>query len=59
MLQHAYRLGQENRPGQSAGEYFREQLDRLGVGADLTAVPQGRQRGLSLPPSSLKAAAEN
>jgi hypothetical protein len=33
MLQHAYRLAQENRPGQSAGEYVREQLDRLGVGA--------------------------
>ena len=59
MLQHAYRLGPENRPGQSAGEYVREQLDRLGVGADLTAVPLGRQRGVSLPPSSLQEATEN
>ncbi len=59
MLKHAYRLGRENRPGQSAGEYVREQLDRLGVGADLTAVPQGRQRAVSMPPSSLKEAAEN
>jgi transposase len=59
MLQHAYRLGQENRPGQSAGEYVREQLDRLGVGADLDAVPLGKQRGVSLPPSSLKEGTEN
>jgi transposase len=59
LLKHAYRLGRENRPGQSAGEYVREQLDRLGVGADLTAVPLSKQRAVSLPPSSLKESAEN
>ena len=60
LLQHAYRLGRENRPaGQSTGEYVREQLDRLGVGVDLTAVPLSRQRAVALPPSSLKEGAEN
>jgi transposase len=59
LLQHAYRLGRENRQGQSTGEYVREQLDRLGVGADLTAVPWGKHRVVPLPPSSLKEAAED
>jgi len=59
LLQHAYRLGRGNLQGQSAGEYVREQLDRLGVGADLTAVPLGRQRAVSMPPSSLQEATEN
>jgi transposase len=59
LLQHAYRLGRENRQGQSPAEYVREQLDRLGVGADLTAVPWGKHRVVPLPPSSLKEAAED
>jgi hypothetical protein len=59
LLQHAYRLGRENRQGQSPAQYVREQLDRLGVGADLTAVQWGKKRVVPLPPSSLKEAAEN
>jgi len=59
LLQHTYRLGRENRQGQSAGGYVRVQLDRLGIGADLKGIPMSRQRAVSLPPSSLKEAAEN
>jgi transposase len=58
LLQHAYRLGHENRQGQSPAQYVREQLDRLGVGADLAAAPWGKNRLLALPPSSMKEAAE-
>jgi transposase len=59
LLRHAYRLGHENRQGQSPAQYVREQLDRLGVGADLAAVPWGKSRLLALPPSSLKEVAES
>jgi transposase len=52
LLQHAYRLGAENRPdGQSTAEYVREQLDRLGLGEDLTAIQWGK-RTISLPPAA-------
>ena len=57
LLQHAYRLGQAHRPeGQAAAEYVRQQLDRLGLGADLKAIRQGRNRVISLPPSRLRPA---
>lgn len=59
LLQHAYRLGRENRQGQSTGEYVREQLDRLGIGADLAAIPWGKKRPIPLPPSSLKETTKN
>ena len=59
LLQHAYRLGSENRQGQSPAVYVREQLDRLGIGADLAAIPWGKTRSIPLPPSRLKEAAEN
>lgn len=53
LLQHAYRLGRDNRPkGQTAAAYVREQMDRLGVGAELEAIPRG-QRSVPLPPSRL------
>ncbi|MEW5942041.1 MAG: IS110 family transposase, partial [Chloroflexota bacterium] len=54
-FQHAYRLGQDNRPaGQSVGQYVREQLDQLGLGADLTHIPWGsKKKPLPLPPSRL------
>jgi len=53
LMQHAYRLGAENRSdGQSTAEYVREQLDRLGLGADLTAIQWGR-RTIPLPPTTL------
>lgn len=55
LLQHAYRLGQDNRPdGQPAAGYVREQLDRLGLGADLREIRWG-QRTIPLPPSRLTA----
>lgn len=53
LLSHAYRLGRANRPeGQTPAAYVREQLDRLGVGQDLTFIQRGRQT-IALPPSSL------
>jgi len=53
LLKHAYRLGRANRPDdQTAAEYVRQQLDRLGLGADLTAIQQG-SKTFALPPSRL------
>lgn len=53
-LQFAYRLGKDNRPpGQTTMAYVREQLDRLGVGMELTAIPWGRKKPVPLPPSKL------
>ena len=43
LLNHAYRLGRARRPqGQTAVQYVRQQLDRLGLGAELTAIPLGK-----------------
>jgi transposase len=58
LLKHAYRLGREHRPqGQSAGQYVRHQLDRLGLGAELTEIPLDKSRRILLPPSQLGTAA--
>jgi transposase len=55
LLQYAYRLGQANRPqGQSPAAFVRKQLDRLGLGADLSCTYHGQRRVL-LPPSRLAA----
>jgi len=53
-LQYTNKLGKKNRPdGQTAAGFVREQLDRLGVGAELKEIPQGKTRVVSLPPSRL------
>jgi transposase len=53
LLQHAYTLGQAKRPaGQTPAEYVRRQLDRLGIGAELTAIRWGA-RTIPLPASRL------
>jgi transposase len=53
LLAHTERLGKANRPaGQTRAAYVREQLDRLGIGADLTAIQRGK-RTIVLPPSGL------
>jgi hypothetical protein len=53
-LQFAYVLGKENRAaGQTTMAYVREQLDRLGVGMELTAIPWGQKKVIPLPPSKL------
>ncbi|MFL7838070.1 MAG: hypothetical protein ACK2T4_06900 [Candidatus Promineifilaceae bacterium] len=50
---HAYRIGVENLPdGLSAAAYTRQQLDRLGIGQDLTEISWGTKRP-KLPPSTL------
>jgi transposase len=47
----AYKVGVKNLPeGQSALEFTRAQLDRLGIGAELTEIPWGSKR-FKLPPS--------
>lgn len=57
LVQYAYRLGQDRRPeGQTMPMYVREQLDSLGLGADLTSFKNG-QRIIKLPPSRLRAVA--
>ena len=54
LLHHAYRLGRAYRPqGQTAAQYVRQQLDRLSLGAELTAISLGQTRRVSLPPSQL------
>lgn len=57
LMQHAYRLGKANRPtGQSASQYVRLQLDRIGIGQHLTHIPWGAKNPpVPLPPSGLPA----
>ena len=58
LMQHAYKLGRANRrPGQTTAQYVREQLERLGIGQDLDAIPWGKKRIIPLPPSRLPALA--
>jgi transposase len=53
MLQLAYQIKKRNLPkGVSGRAFAREQLDRLGIGQDLAAVPAGKKK-LNLPPSRL------
>jgi hypothetical protein len=48
---YAYRVGVKNLPnGQSALEFTRAQLDRLGIGAEVTEIPWGSKR-FKLPPA--------
>jgi transposase len=50
---HAYKVGVKNLPeGQTALQYTRNQLDRLGIGADLKTIPWGSKK-VKLPPSRL------
>jgi transposase len=52
-LQYTYRLGRAYRPADpSPAAFVRRQLDRLGIGADLTCTYHGKRR-VPLPPSSL------
>ncbi|MBI1801233.1 MAG: hypothetical protein HYR71_06360 [Chloroflexi bacterium] len=49
----AYDVGVKDLPeGQSALRFMRNQLDRLGIGADLKAIPWGSKQ-FKLPPSKL------
>ena len=50
----AYEIGVKNLPeGKSAKTFTREQMDRLGIGRELTVIPWGSKR-VKLPPSRLK-----
>ncbi len=52
LLAHAERIGKNGRPtGQTAGAYVRTQLERLGLGAELTHIPRGRKQRVRLPPA--------
>ena len=45
LLDHAYRVGVRNLPdGLSAKAFVREQLDRLGIGQELTEMAWGTKR---------------
>jgi transposase len=56
LLEHANHLGRDRRPeGQTAVQYVRHQLDRLGLGAELRSIPLGKTRRIALPPSQLAA----
>ena len=49
----AYRAGLRNLPeGMRAIDFTRQQMDRLGVGVEMTTLPWGSKR-FKLPPSSL------
>jgi hypothetical protein len=55
---HAYRVGVKNLPdGQSAIQFTRSQMDRLGIGQEVAELRWGSKR-FKLPPSKLKAAAD-
>jgi transposase len=54
LLAHAYRLGRARRPDhQGSALYVRQQLDRLHLGAHLSAIHWGQRRVIPLPPSQL------
>jgi hypothetical protein len=55
LLNYTYLLGKANRPAEQSGaQYVRQQLDKLGIGAELTAIPWGPSRPpIPLPPSKL------
>ena len=54
LLAHAERIGKSGRPaGQTAGAYVRTQLQRLGLGAELTHIQRGRKQRVLLPPAPL------
>jgi len=58
LLEHASRLGRARRPqGQTAVQYVRHQLDRLGLGAELPSISLGKTRCIDLPPSQVVAEA--
>jgi transposase len=58
LLCHAYKLGRARRPvKQPAAAYVRQQLERLGLGTDLTEVRLSTTRTLKLPPSLTETAA--
>jgi hypothetical protein len=52
LMVYGYRLGRARRPdGQSVPQFVRAQLDRLGIGTELTMVAKGPSTILQLPPS--------
>jgi hypothetical protein len=54
LMQHAYRLGKQNRrAGQRTAAYVREELDRLGLGAEMEELAWGKKKPIPLPPSTL------
>lgn len=55
MLKFAYTVGKANRPkGQTAAQFARIRMDALGLGSELTSIPWGSKKPISLPPSKLK-----
>ena len=51
-VQFSAKLGKANRPeGQTTARYVRVQLDRLGLGSELTTIALGKHVTLNLPPA--------
>lgn len=57
LLNYTYLLGKAHRPAEQSGAQFvRQELDNLGIGRELTAIPWGPSRPpIPLPPSKLSA----
>jgi transposase len=55
LMNYTWLLGKVNRPAdQSAAQFVRQQLDSLGLGAELNAIPWGAKKPpIALPPSKL------
>ena len=55
LFKHVYNVDVKNLPdGQSAIQFTRNQIDRLGIGANLERIPWG-SKTFKLPPSKLSA----
>ena len=54
MLKFAYAVGKAHRPkGQTAAQFARIRMDALGVGSELSSIPWGSKKPITLPPSGL------
>jgi transposase len=55
LLNYTYLLGKENRSAEQSGaQYVRQELDKLGIGIELTSIPWGPRRPpIPMPPSKL------
>lgn len=57
LLTYTHTLGKDGRPeGQTAAQFVREQLDRLGIGQDILSIRRGPHQIVPLPPSTLTTA---
>jgi transposase len=54
LLSYTNNMGKNSRPeGQTATQFVRLQLDRMGIGRDIQTIPRNRNKTVPLPPSAL------